>query len=141
MTTQRSSRKQVIIPINDDNMAKFIKKSLLHVSNINRALKNAKSEVLVNFIRSEQSGITVVTNKVMFSSDLLIIKNYIKNIEYIDILGVNVPCFLQSKFYLKIIDILYYPHDDPQVHLSFGNIEKIIKQNQIFNNIVLTSKP
>lgn len=122
-------------------MAKFIKKSLLHVSNINRALKNAKSEVLVNFIRSEQSGITVVTNKVMFSSDLLIIKNYIKNIEYIDILGVNVPCFLQSKFYLKIIDILYYPHDDPQVHLSFGNIEKIIKQNQIFNNIVLTSKP
>jgi len=62
--------------MNSDNIVKFMKESLLHVSNINRALKNVKSEVLVNFIRSEQSGITVVTNKVVSSFDLLIIKNY-----------------------------------------------------------------
>ena len=91
MTTKGPLRKQVIILMNSDNIVKFMKESLLHVSNINRALKNVKSEVLVNFIRSKQSGITVVTNKVVSSSDLLIIKNYIQNVEYIDISGVNVP--------------------------------------------------
>jgi len=91
MTTKGPLRKQVIILMNSDNIVKFMKESLLHVSNINGALKNVKFEVLVNFIRSEQSGITVVTNKVVSSSDLLIIKNYIQNVEYIDISGVNVP--------------------------------------------------
>ena len=96
MTTKGPLRKQVIILMNSDNIVKFMKESLLHVSNINRALKNVKSEVLVNFIRSKQSGITVVTNKVVSSSDLLIIKNYIQNVEYIDISGVNVPHSKQS---------------------------------------------
>ena len=127
--------------MNGDNIAKFIKKSLLYVSNINRTLKNVKSKILVNFIRSEQSGIMVVTNKVASSSNLLIIENYVKNIECINILDVNVLYFPQSKSCLKIIDISYYLHNNPQVHLSLGNVEKIIKQNQIFNNIVLASKP
>jgi len=127
MTTKGLLRKQVIILINGDNIAKFMKESLLHVSNINKALKNVKSEVLVDFIRSEQSGITVVTNKVVFSSDLLIIKNYIKNIEYIDTSDVDVPYFPQSKSYLKIISIPYYPYNDPQVCLLPGDVKKIIK--------------
>jgi len=90
-----------------------MKESSLHISNINKALKNVKSEVLVDFIRSEQSGITVVTKKVVSSSDFLIIENYIKNVEYIDISDVNVLHFLQSKSYLKIIGISYYLHDNP----------------------------
>ena len=126
--------------MNNNNIAKFMKESLLYVSNINKTLKNARSEVLVDFIRSEQSGITVITNKVVFSSDLLIIEKYIKNVKYIDISDVNVLCLPQSKFYLKIIGISYFPHDNPQVCLSLGNVEEIIKQNQIFDNIVLISK-
>ena len=82
----------------------------------------------------------IVTCKVASLSDLLIIKNYIKNIECINVTGIDVPCLLQSKSYLKIIGISYYSHNDPQEHLSLGDVEKIIKQNQIFNNIVLTSK-
>jgi len=117
-----------------------MKKSLLHVSNINKALKNAKSEVLVNFIRSEQSGIMVVTNKVMSSFDLLIIKNYVKNVKYSDILSVDIPHLLQSKSYLKIIGIPYYLYNNSQVCLLPSNVEKIIKQSQIFDNIVLASK-
>ena len=98
---------------------------MLHVSNINRALKNAKYEVLVNFIRFEQSGIIVVTNKVMSSSDLLIIKNYVKNVKYIDILSINIPCLLQSKSYLKIIGIPYYIYNDPQICLLPSNVKKL----------------
>jgi len=50
MTTKGPSRKQVIIPMSGDNNSAFMMNSSLHVVNINRHLKNAKSEVLVNYI-------------------------------------------------------------------------------------------
>ena len=86
-------------------------------------------------------GITVITNKVILQLDLHIIKNYVKNVDNIDISGIKVPQLPQSKFYLKIIGIPYFPHDNSQEHLSSGDIENIIKQNQIFDNVVLISKP
>jgi len=82
----------------------------------------------------------VVTSKVVLQLDLHIIKNYIKNIANIDTSGMEVPRLLQSKFYLKIIGIPYFPHDNSQKRLSSGDIKNIIKQNQIFDNVVLTSK-
>ena len=48
-------RKQVIIPMNNDNKIKFIKDSCNHVTNINKALKSIKSEVTVDFLRSIRS--------------------------------------------------------------------------------------
>ena len=83
----------------------------------------------------------VVTCKVASSSNLQIIENYIKKIEYIDIVGVDVSCLLQSKSYLKIIGITYYSYDDPSIYLLSNDVEVIIKQNQIFDNIILVSKP
>jgi len=82
----------------------------------------------------------VVTSKVVLQLDLHIIKNYIKNIANIDTSGMEVPRLLQSKFYLKIIGIPYFSHDNSQKRLSSGDIKNIIKQNQIFDNVVLTSK-
>jgi len=49
MTTKRPSRKQVIILINSNN-TEFIKNSSYHIANINKSLRNMKSEVLVDFI-------------------------------------------------------------------------------------------
>ena len=54
-----------------------------HIININRTLKNIKLEVIVDFICSDQSGITIITNKVVSSLDLQIIKNYIKSAKHI----------------------------------------------------------
>ena len=136
MTTKGLLRKQVIIPMNGDNTVNFMKESSKHIFNMNRNLKNAKSEVLVDFIWSDQSSIMVVTYKVASPSDLQIIENYVKNVEYID-----VSHLLQSKFYLKIISISYYPYDNQSLCLSSNDIEVIIKQNQIFDNVVLASKP
>ena len=84
MTTKNPSRKQVIISMIKDNIDKFMKNSLIHVTNLNRNLRNAKSEVLVNFICSDLLGIMVVTNSVLVNSDLLIIEKYVKNLENID---------------------------------------------------------
>ena len=126
--------------MNGNNIMKFMKESSLHVSNINRALRNAKLDILVDFICSDQLGITVITCKVAFPSNLQIIENYVKSVDYINAMGVNIPHLPQSKSYLKITGILYYSYDDPSKCLSSNNIEEIIKQNQIFDNIVLTSK-
>jgi len=50
MTTRGLSRKQVIIPMNQDNIAKFIKNSSDYIVNINRLLKNIKSNCKVNYL-------------------------------------------------------------------------------------------
>ena len=55
MTTKDPSRKQVIIPMSKENNNTFMKNSLLHVANINRQLRNVKSEVLVDYIHSSIS--------------------------------------------------------------------------------------
>ena len=60
--------------MSNDNNTKFMKNSSVHVVNINRALRNAKSEVLADFIYLDPLGITVVTNKVSMQSDLQIIE-------------------------------------------------------------------
>jgi len=73
MTIKSLSYKQVIIPMDNENNIKFMKNLSIHVMNLNRNLRNTKSEVLVDFICSNSLGITVVTNKVLLLSDLLII--------------------------------------------------------------------
>jgi len=108
MTIKGPSRKQIIVPMNRDNIMKFMKESNYYISNINRALRNIKSDVLVNFIHLDPLDITVITCKVASLSDLQVIENYIKNMNYINIMEVNTPCLPQSKSYLKIISIPYF---------------------------------
>jgi len=131
MTTKGPLRKQVIIPMSNDNNAKFMKNSPTYVANINRALRNTKSEILVDFICSDPLGITVVTNKVSLQSNLQIIEYYVKNSEDINAFQVDISCLPQSKSYLKIIGILYFLYGNSQDHLTPSNIKTIIKQNQI----------
>jgi len=50
MTTKGPSRKHVIIPMSSDNISSFMKNSSTHVANINRSLRNAKTDVLVDYI-------------------------------------------------------------------------------------------
>ena len=140
MTMKELSRKHVIIPMSNDNNAKFMKNSSVHIANINRALRNAKSEVLADFIYLNPLDITVVTNKISIQLDLQIIEQYIKNSDDIDTFQVKVPHLPQSKSYLKIIGIPYFLHSNSQDHLTSNNVETIIKQNQIFDNITFTSK-
>ena len=127
--------------MSNNNINKFMKNSLLYVSNINWSLRNAKSEVLVNFIHLDMSSVTVITNKVVLQLDLYIIKNYVKKIDDIDTINIDALRLPQSKSYLKIIDILYFSHDNLKECLIPNDVKCIIKQNQIFDNVVLASKP
>ena len=138
MTTKDPSRKQVIIPMSKDNIDAFMKNSSLHAANINRQLCNVKSEVLT---WADPLGITIVTSKVFQQSDLLIIDQYVKNSNNVNAFQVKEPWLPKSKSYLEIISIPFYPHVNSQERLSSSDIESILKQNHIFNNISLTSRP
>ena len=141
MTTKGPSRKNIIIPISSENTTSFMRNSSINVANINRELRNAKTDILVNYIQADNSGIVIVTNKVVQQSDLSIIDRYVKNSNDINSLQVKDSRLPKSKSYLKIIGIPYYPHVNSQEKLTSTDIKTIIKQNHIFDNISLSSKP
>ena len=70
MTTKGLSKKQVIVLLNNANKRNFIKKSSVHITSINRALKNIKTEVIVDFIWLDSNGIIIITNKVISTLEL-----------------------------------------------------------------------
>ena len=91
MTTKGPSRKQVIISMNTKNRICFMKDSNAYVSNINRALKNIKSEIVADFIYLNNRGIIITTNKVLSMLNLQTIERYIKNVKNIELNQVEAP--------------------------------------------------
>jgi len=77
MTTKGLSRKQVTVPMGSNNAERVMVKANAHVSNIK---KRVKSEIFVDFIHSNNKGLLIITNKVATTSDLNIIKKYIKDL-------------------------------------------------------------
>ena len=71
--TKELLRKQIIISMSNDNNNAFMKNSVAHIASINRLLRNAKLEVVVDYIRSDPIGLLIVTNKVALQLDLQII--------------------------------------------------------------------
>ena len=141
MTTKGPSRKHIIIPMSAENASAFMKNSSTNVANINRQLRNAKTDILVDYIRLDSNGIIIVTNKVAQQSDLTIIDQYVKNFSDINALQVEELRLPKSKSYLKIIGIPFYSHRNSQDRLTSADIETILQQNHIFDNITLASKP
>ena len=107
MITKGPSRKQIIIPMSQDNSNIIITCANEHIFNINRLLKSIKSDVTANFLCSDNKGIIVTTNQIASSSDMSIIEKYIKESNNINPNNILSSCFLQSKSYLKILGILY----------------------------------
>ena len=141
MTMKGPSRKQIIVPMSNDNNNAFMKNSAAHIASINRLLRNAKSEVAVDYIRSDPIGLSIITNKVVLQSDLQIIDQYMKKSKDINKLQVEKPRLPQLKLYLKIIGIPYYLNSKSQECLNSSNVEAILKQNQTFDDIKLAPRP
>jgi len=59
-----------------NNTNNFIKESNIHVANINRLLKNIKSDVMADFICIKNKDVVISTNKVANPLDLQTIKIY-----------------------------------------------------------------
>ena len=110
-----------------------------YITNINRALKSIKSDIVADYIQKEPIGVTIVTNKIALPFNIQIIENFVKNIEKINSKDIELFRLLQSKSYLKIIDIPYLI-ENSNVPISLDFVKMIIKSNHVFNNLSLTSK-
>ena len=111
-----------------------------HVTNLNHTLKGIKLDVTIDFIRSDYKELIIVSNKVVLSSNISIVSNYVKNTNNMDSNNVQNVHFPQSKSYFKILDILYLI-ENTNMPINSSVIEIAIKATYIFNNIKITSKP
>jgi len=140
ITTKDPSCKQVIVPMNSENIRKYMKNTSSHVININRALRSIKSNIIANFIKLDNKDIIIFTNNIANASDLQEIERYVKNSLDVDTDQIDSPRLLQSKSYLKIVGILYLSNQT-NVKLSPDGVKNILKNNHIFNDVILASKP
>jgi len=126
--------------MDNDNISKFMSSSSKHIANINKVLKNIKSNILADFTWSDHQGLIVTTNKIVSLSDLSVIENYIKNIDVITTKNIMPLCLSQSKLYFKIINISYIM-ENTNMPINSSIVESIIKNTYIFNDVLLVSKP
>ena len=66
------------------NSERFIAILNKYIANINKSLKNIKSDIIADFIWANDRGLVITTNKVVVILDLNTIKSYIKNVGIID---------------------------------------------------------
>ena len=97
MIFKRPLRRQVIVPMSLTNISKSMVLFGKYMTNINKALKNIKSDIMTDFIKADQQELTIMTNKVALTLDLSTIKKYIKNIDVMDSENIMSPWLFQSK--------------------------------------------
>ena len=68
-----------------NNSERIISQASEHISNINKLLKDVKSNVSADCFYSNNKGVIIITNKIAVMSDLSIIEKYIKESNTIDL--------------------------------------------------------
>lgn len=91
MTTKELLWKQIIVLMDRNNVDKIMASFSNHITNINRTLKNIKSNIMMDYIQLEAIGIVIVTNSVASALDLQIMENYIKNVKNIMVEDIQTP--------------------------------------------------
>jgi len=64
----------------------------IYILNINKLLKDIKSEVLADFIYFNNKRIIITTNKAVATSDLNVIEKYIKELNNINLNNIMSSC-------------------------------------------------
>jgi len=138
MTTRKQSRREVIIPITKANAELIVNSAHIHVSNVNKCLKNSKSDTFADFIQFNVNGIIITTNKLASDLDLSTIEKYLKNIQNVNLNSIESPCLPKSKSYMKIVGLLY----SSELGVMTPNIIKgVLKDSYLFKDTILALKP
>jgi len=137
MTTRGQSRKEVIIPIAKTNAELIVNSAHTYISNINKCLKNSKSNIFTDFIQFNINGIIITTNKPANDLNLSTIKKYLKSVQNINPDSIESPCLPKSKSYMKIIGL---PYSSKLGVMSPDIIEGVLKDLHLFKDTTLASK-
>jgi len=136
--TRGQSRREVIIPMTKANVELIVNSAHIHVSNVNKCLKNSKSDTFADFIQSNINGIIIMTNKPASNLDLSIIKKYLKNIQNVNPDSIESPHLPKSKSYMKIVGL---PYSSKLGVMTPDIIEGVLKYSHLFKDAILASKP
>ena len=117
-------------------LKKVMAKSNIHITNINRLLKEIKSNIFTNYICSDNKEIVIMTNKVAAMSDLNIIKKYVKKLNNVNITKLHIEKQLWDLCFCDSNNFSNYFIEDTELSITPDIIESIIKSTYIFNNIV-----
>ena len=137
MTTRRSSRKQVIVPIVKSNAKLIVQLAYQYIANINNCLRNIKSDIIVDFLQVLNDEINITMSKPASPSDLTTIEKYIKNINNIALYLIESSRFPKSKSYLKIIGLLHLMGNSI---ITPDFIKGVLKETHLFKDVLLASK-
>ena len=91
MMTKRPSKKQNIIPMVRSNAKLIINSANQPITNINKSLKEIKSDITVDFIYIINNRVIITTDKLANTSNLKIIEKYIKNMNNINSEAIKSP--------------------------------------------------
>ena len=120
------------------NAELIVNSAHIHISNINKCLKNSKSNIFADFIRYNASGIIITTNTPANDLNLSTIKNYLKNVQNVNPDSIESPRLPKSKSYMKIVGL---PYLSKLGVMSPDIIEGVLKNSHLFKNASLASKP
>ena len=93
MTTRGPSRKEVIILMAKHIAELIVNSAHIHIINVNKCLKNSKSDIVADFIYITNNGIIITTNKPANNLNLSTIEKYLKSIQNIDSDSIESPCY------------------------------------------------
>ena len=135
--TRRLSRKEVIIPMAKSNVELIVNSAHTHIFNVNKCLKNSKSDIVVDFIWITNNRIIITINKPANTLDLSTIEKFLKNINNVNLDSIESPHLFKSKLYIKIIGL---PYKIEQGVITPDYIEGVLKETHLFKDVVLASK-
>ena len=138
MTTREPSRKEVIILMANHIAELIVNSAHIYITNVNKCLKNSKSDIVMDFIQSTNNEIIITTNKPANNLNLSTIEKYLKSIQNINSNSIKSLCLPKSKSYMKIIGL---PYKLDQNIISSDYIKSVLKETHLFNSVVLVSKP
>ena len=85
MITRELLKKEVIIPMAKSNTKLIVNSAYTHISNVNKCLKNSKSDIVADFIWITNNGIIIIMNKPANVLNLSTIKKFLKNIDNVNL--------------------------------------------------------
>ena len=107
MMTRGPSRKKIIILMTKSNAELIMKSAHKHITNINEYLKNSNLDIITDFIHLSNNRVIITTNCPADATELSRIENFLKKIDNIDPVSIEVLCLSKSKSYMKIVGLSY----------------------------------
>ena len=138
ITIKKLLRREIIVPMTKFNTESIVNLAHTHITNINKCLKNSKSDIIADFIHINNNGIVITTNKPTNNLDLSTIKKFLKNINNVNLDSIKSFCLLKFKLYMKIVEL---SHKLDQKVITPDFIKGVLKESHLFKDIILASKP